>query len=41
MSYCKQPDRHEPRMKCGYPLPCPHLNDADEKPTQENDGEKS
>lgn len=22
MLYCNQPDRHEPRMKCGYPLPC-------------------
>lgn len=21
---CNQPDRHEPRIKCGYPLPCPH-----------------
>jgi len=23
-TYCKQPDRHVPGMKCGYPLPCPH-----------------
>lgn len=23
-THCTQPDRHEPRMKCGYPLPCPH-----------------
>ena len=22
--HCNQPDRDEPRMKCGYPLPCPH-----------------
>jgi hypothetical protein len=22
--YCTRPDRHEPRLKCGYPLPCPH-----------------
>jgi len=22
--YCEQPDRHVPRIKCGYPLPCPH-----------------
>lgn len=21
---CERPDRHEPRIKCGYPLPCPH-----------------
>jgi len=21
---CGRPDRHEPRMTCGYPLPCPH-----------------
>lgn len=21
---CQRPDRHEPRLKCGYPLPCPH-----------------
>lgn len=20
---CRQPDRDEPRIKCGYPLPCP------------------
>jgi len=20
---CKHPDRDEPRMTCGYPLPCP------------------
>jgi hypothetical protein len=24
MNYCKQSDRHEPRIQCGYPLPCPH-----------------
>jgi hypothetical protein len=23
MKFCTKPDRHEPRMKCGYPLPCP------------------
>ena len=21
--YCDQPDREFPKMKCGYPLPCP------------------
>lgn len=21
---CRHPDRDEPRMMCGYPLPCPH-----------------
>jgi hypothetical protein len=21
---CRQPDRDEPRIVCGYPLPCPH-----------------
>ncbi len=21
---CQQPDRHEARIVCGYPLPCPH-----------------
>lgn len=21
---CKHPDRDEPRLTCGYPLPCPH-----------------
>jgi hypothetical protein len=21
---CKQPDRDEPRLVCGYPLPCPY-----------------
>ena len=21
---CTQPDRDEPRITCGYPLPCPH-----------------
>ncbi len=21
---CAQPDRHEPRIRCGYPLPCPY-----------------
>jgi hypothetical protein len=21
---CKQPDRHEPKLVCGYPMPCPH-----------------
>lgn len=23
-THCDQPDRHEPGIKCGYPLPCPH-----------------
>lgn len=22
--FCQRPDRDAPRMKCGYPLPCPH-----------------
>lgn len=21
---CAQPDRHVPKLVCGYPLPCPH-----------------
>jgi hypothetical protein len=21
---CNQPDRDVPKLKCGYPLPCPH-----------------
>lgn len=21
---CTQPDRHAPKLTCGYPLPCPH-----------------
>ena len=21
---CQKPDRDNPKMKCGYPLPCPH-----------------
>jgi hypothetical protein len=21
--FCEQPDRDEPRIKCGYPIPCP------------------
>lgn len=21
---CNAPDRHEPKLICGYPLPCPH-----------------
>lgn len=21
---CQQPDRDEPKLVCGYPLPCPH-----------------
>lgn len=21
--FCSAPDRHEPRLRCGYPLPCP------------------
>lgn len=25
-SFCQAPDRHEPRLTCGYPLPCPHHN---------------
>lgn len=23
-THCAQPDRDEPRIECGYPLPCPH-----------------
>lgn len=23
MKTCQQPDRHEPGLTCGYPLPCP------------------
>ena len=23
---CQKPDRDEPRLVCGYPLPCPHHN---------------
>ena len=26
---CRKPDRHEPKLVCGYPLPCPHHPDAD------------
>lgn len=22
--WCNHPDRHEPKLRCGYPLPCPH-----------------
>lgn len=22
--YCDKPDRDVPKIKCGYPLPCPH-----------------
>ncbi len=22
--WCAKPDRHAPKLKCGYPLPCPH-----------------
>lgn len=21
--FCDQPDRDEPKIKCGYPIPCP------------------
>ena len=21
---CQKPDRDEPKLKCGYPLPCPY-----------------
>jgi len=21
---CKYPDRHNPKLMCGHPLPCPH-----------------
>lgn len=23
-THCSKPDRHEPRLQCGYPLPCPY-----------------
>lgn len=23
VGFCKQPDRDQPRIECGYPLPCP------------------
>lgn len=23
-NFCNHPDRHEPKLKCGYPLPCPY-----------------
>jgi hypothetical protein len=23
VKYCQQPDRDEPKLRCGYPLPCP------------------
>ena len=29
---CRHPDRDEPKLMCGYPLPCPHhtvIIDAD------------
>jgi len=22
--FCPCPDRHNPRLECGYPMPCPH-----------------
>jgi hypothetical protein len=22
--WCDEPDRDEPRIKCGYPIPCPY-----------------
>lgn len=22
--FCKHPDRHVPKLVCGYPMPCPH-----------------
>ena len=24
LGFCTQPDRHEPKLLCGYPLPCPY-----------------
>jgi len=36
---CQKPDRHEPRLKCGHPLPCPWHNDEVlllDKDTQRN-----
>lgn len=24
MKTCPCPDRHEPKLVCGYPMPCPH-----------------
>lgn len=34
---CHAPDRHNPKLVCGYPLPCPHhsvliLIENDSKP---------
>ncbi len=30
-THCAQPDRDEPRIECGYPLPCPrHTRVSDE-----------
>lgn len=26
ITWCQAPDRHEPKLDCGYPLPCPHHN---------------
>ena len=23
IKFCNKPDRHVPKIKCGYPLPCP------------------
>jgi hypothetical protein len=27
VKHCECPDRHNPKIKCGYPLPCPHHTD--------------
>lgn len=24
VKHCECPDRHEPKLACGYPMPCPH-----------------
>ncbi len=24
VEFCTSPDRHVPKIKCGYPLPCPY-----------------
>lgn len=33
MATCKHPDRDEPRLVCGYPMPCPHHTVVIDVPT--------
>lgn len=39
MGSCPLPDRHEPRLRCGYPMPCPWhtviLEELIDKPIEE------